>query len=223
MLQTCERLEFGLIVDAGSTPAISTTDSTNKKETTMSKVEVGNNITVHYKGMLSDGTEFDNSYVRERPIDFQVGSGQMIAGFDKAVLGMSEGQTKTVTLTEDDGYGPRYPEAVEAVPRTAFPTDFEFATGGTVQGNGPNGQFLATIVEFNDTEVQLDMNHPLAGKELTFEIELVKNQSSNATSSATDEMLTGLKVSELRTVAKERGLKGYAKLKKAELLELLSA
>ena len=188
----------------------------------MSTVEVGNNITVHYRGTLSDGTEFDNSYVREKPISFQVGSGQMIAGFDKAVLGMQEGQTKTVTLAENDGYGPRHPDAVETVPRTAFPTDFEFAAGNTVQGTGPNGQFLATIVEHTDTEVTLDMNHPLSGKELTFEIELVENQSNNTKPSATDTMLAGLKVAELRTVAKERGFKGYTKLKKSELLELLS-
>ena len=189
----------------------------------MKTVEVGNNITVHYRGTLSDGTEFDNSYDRNTPITFEVGSGQIIKGFDNAVQGMSEGQSKTVTLTSEEAYGPRHEGAVQTVPRAAFPPDFSFTIGGTVQGSGPDGPFLATIQSFNETEAVLDTNHVLAGEDLTFEIELVEILASSIISSAATTMLTGLKVAELRAVAKERGLKGYAKLKKAQLLELLSA
>jgi len=189
----------------------------------MKTVEVGNNITVHYKGTLADGTEFDSSHNRNEPINFQVGSGRMIRGFDKAVIGMLPGQTKTVTLEHDEAYGPRYPDAAQRVPRTAFGADYPLVIGDTVQGTGPQGPFLATIQEYDDTEVTLDMNHPLAGKDLTFEIELIEIQSGNATSSAATTLLTGLKVADLRAVAKERGLKGYTKLKKTELLKLLSA
>jgi len=189
----------------------------------MKTVEVGNNITVHYKGTLTDGTEFDSSHNRNEPINFEVGSGRMIRGFDKAVIGMLPGQTKTVTLAQEEAYGPRYPDATQRVPRTAFGADYPFVIGDTVQGTGPQGPFLATILEYDDTEVALDMNHPLAGKDLTFEIELVEIQSGNVTSSATTTLLAGLKVADLRAVAKERGLKGYTKLKKSELLELLSA
>ena len=153
----------------------------------------------------------------------------MIVGFDNAVIGMSEGQYKTVTVPYSEAYGPRMPDASQTVPKDSFPSDFIFETDTTVQGNGPAGPFLATIVEYTDTNVTLDMNHPLAGKDLTFTIELLEIKSENhgvyppgTQGAATTTMLTGLKVAELRAVAKERGFKGYTKLKKSELLELLS-
>ena len=105
--------------------------------------------------------------------------------------------------------------------KDAFPPNYTFVIGTTVQGSGPQGPFLATIHSVDDASIQLDMNHPLAGKELTFQIELVDIQATESYATAT--MLEGLKVAELRAVAKERGLKGYTKLKKAELLELLGA
>jgi len=187
----------------------------------MKTVEVGNNITVHYIGTLTDGTEFDNSYVRGTPISFEVGAGVMISGFDEATVGMTEGQTKSFTLSSADAYGEIVPNAIQHVPKEAFGPDYNFVIGTTVQGSGPQGAFLATIHTIDESSVQLDMNHPLAGKALTFNIEVVEIQAT--TSSATDTMLEGLKVGELRAVAKERGLKGYTKLKKAELLDLLGA
>jgi len=181
----------------------------------MKTVEVGNNIKVHYKGTLNDGTEFDNSYKREGPISFEVGSPNLIVGFTDAVLGMSEGETKTVTLVPEDAYGVRIEEAIQRVPMAAFGPDFEFILGETVQGNGPMGPFLAKIQELQEEEQQvvLDMNHPLAGEELKFEIELVEIEGT------TD--FAALKVAELKAIAKERGFKGYSTLKKTELMQLL--
>ena len=187
----------------------------------MKTVKVGNNIAVHYIGTLTDGTEFDNSYDRGDPITFEAGAGTMISGFDKAIIGMTEGQTKSFTLSPKEAYGDRVSDAIQHVSKEAFGPGYDFVVGTTVQGRGPQGAFLATINAVDESSVQLDMNHPLAGKELTFNIEVVEIQTM--TLSATDTMLEGLKVGELRAVAKERGLKGYTKLKKAELLELLGA
>ena len=140
----------------------------------MKKVEVGNNVTVHYVGTLEDGTEFDNSHTRGEPIGFEVGGGRMIRGFDAAVTGMTEGETRDVTISAEDAYGPRNPDATQNVPKTAFGEDFEFELGGVIQGNGPYGPFVATIDAINDLDITLDMNHPLAGQDLNFSIEMVQ-------------------------------------------------
>jgi peptidylprolyl isomerase len=137
------------------------------------KVRNGHTVKVHYKGTLNDGTEFDNSHVRGEPLNFEVGSRKLIRGFSEAVLGMSKGQTKKVTVPIEAAYGPHNPEAVQAVPRKAFAEGMAFEVGGTVQGNGPRGPFLARVQAVEDENITLDMNHPLAGKELNFEIELV--------------------------------------------------
>tara|TARA_R110002012_G_scaffold252560_3_gene431570 strand:- start:825 stop:1277 length:453 start_codon:yes stop_codon:yes gene_type:complete len=146
------------------------------------KVTTGQNVSVHYKGTLSDGTEFDNSRTRGEPMSFQVGSGQLLAGFNDAVVGMAIGETKTVTLESKEAYGEPRPDAIQQIPRTAFAPDFEFEVGGTVQGNGPAGPFIAKIQAVQDESVTLDLNHPLAGQDLTFEVELV---SVNAESDTT--------------------------------------
>ena len=142
----------------------------------MSKlVESGNTISVHYRGTLTDGTEFDSSHTRGEPIQFQAGSGEMIAGFDNAVIGMELGGKKNITIPCDEAYGQRNAEAVQVVPRDSFPEDFEFIEGASVQGSGPNGQpFIAKIISASDKEVTLDFNHPLAGETLGFEIEVVE-------------------------------------------------
>ena len=137
------------------------------------KVKNGHTVNVHYKGTLNDGTEFDNSHVRGEPLNFEVGSRRLIRGFSEAVLGMKKGETKNVTIPVEAAYGPHNPEAVQAVPKQAFAEGMQFEIGGTVQGNGPRGPFLARIQEVGDETVTLDMNHPLAGEELNFEIELV--------------------------------------------------
>ena len=137
------------------------------------KVANGTNVKVHYRGTLSDGTEFDNSKVRGQTLDFEVGSPQMIRGFNDAIVGMTEGQTKSVTLTPETAYGERDPDALQEVPKAAFSPDFNFELGGTIQGNGPRGPFLAKIHALEEESVVLDLNHPLAGEDLNFEIELV--------------------------------------------------
>ena len=109
------------------------------------KVTNGQNVSVHYVGTLSDGTEFDNSRTRGQTLDFQLGSGQLLTGFNDAIVGMSIGETKTITLTADEAYGQPQQEAIQDVPRQAFAEDFEFVVGGTVQGNGPGGQFIAVV------------------------------------------------------------------------------
>ena len=134
------------------------------------KVENGHNVKVHYKGTLSDGTEFDNSRVRGQTLDFEVGSPRLISGFNEAVLGMSKGETKTVTLEAAAAYGPVDPNAFQDIPKT----EFGFEVGGMIKGRGPQGPFMAKIHEIQEETVVLDFNHPLAGKDLTFEVEIVE-------------------------------------------------
>jgi len=141
----------------------------------MSKVEKGSKVKVHYKGTLTDGVQFDSSYDRGETLPFEVGAGQMIPGFDAAVVGMEAGDKKTVTIPSAEAYGERNNEAVQDVPKTAFPPEFEFRLNETVQGANEQGQpLIAKILEVTDESVKLDLNHPLAGEDLTFEIELVE-------------------------------------------------
>ena len=144
----------------------------------MKTVTVGNNVAVHYVGTFEDGTEFDNSHTRGSTLDFEVGAGRMIKGFDQAVIGMTEGETKTVSLTPADAYGERVEEAIQPVPMAAFGPDFKFELGEMIQGNGPQGSFVAKIqaIQEEQQQVILDMNHPLAGRTLNFEIQMVKIQ-----------------------------------------------
>ena len=140
----------------------------------MSKVENGQNISVHYIGTLDDGTEFDSSRSRDETLSFQVGSGQLIEGFSKAVIGMSVGETKSVRLSPTEAYGESDPQQVQPVPANAFPNDFEPVVGAHVVGQNELGQqVMAEIKTFDDESVTLDFNHPMAGKSLNFEIELV--------------------------------------------------
>lgn len=139
------------------------------------QVKQGDQIKVHYIGTLNDGTEFDNSYKREEPIAFAAQTGQMIKGFDNAVIGMTVGEKKSINIPFADAYGPQIEEAIMPVSKTNFPPDFVFVEGEIVQGQTESGQPLqALIVEVRENEVILDMNHPLAGEDLNFEIELVE-------------------------------------------------
>jgi len=139
------------------------------------KVKNGDSVKVHYIGTLNDGNEFDNSYKRGSTLDFQVGGGQMIKGFDNALVEMEVGQKKTVNLKAEEAYGPRREESIMAVAKENFPPDFEAKEGEMVQGRTENGQPInALIIEVQENDIILDMNHPLAGEELNFEIELVE-------------------------------------------------
>ena len=189
------------------------------------KIEAGHTVSVHYTGTLQDGTEFDNSRLRNIPLTFEVGVTDMIPGFVNAILGMSEGETKSFTLQPSDAYGPRDPNAQQAIPRAAFGPDFEFEIGGAVQGSGPQGRFLATIEAFDDQEVTLDLNHPLSGEQLTFNVEVI---SIEAAEEEEDEIVMSnwnksMRKAELLEVAKSRGLPVNTRSTKAQIIEALSA
>jgi len=139
------------------------------------KVKNGDSVKVHYIGTLNDGNEFDNSYKRGSTLDFKVGGGQMIKGFDNALVEMEIGQKKTINIKPEEAYGPRREEAITVVAKENFPPDFVAKEGEMVQGRTESGQPInALIIEVQDNDVILDMNHPLAGEELNFEIELVE-------------------------------------------------
>jgi FKBP-type peptidyl-prolyl cis-trans isomerase 2 len=140
----------------------------------MSTVTTGQTVQVHYVGTFNDGTEFDSSHSRGEPITFQVGAGQMISGFDSAVVGMVAGDSKQIKITPADGYGEVNPAAVQTVPLEAFPEDLELSEGVTVMGQNEMGQqMIAKVISLGDSEAVLDFNHPMAGKELNFSLELI--------------------------------------------------
>ena len=147
---------------------------TKSKKTKSKKVKNGQTVNIHYVGTFDDGTEFDSSRVREEAISFEVGSGELISGFDAALSGMKIGEVKKVKLEPKEAYGEINPAAFQTVPQTNFPNGFEFEVDGMVRGKDGEGQaVVARIDKVNDDTVVLDFNHPLAGKNLNFEIELL--------------------------------------------------
>ena len=140
----------------------------------MSQVKSGDKIKVHYHGKLTNGETFDSSAGRE-PLAFEVGSGMVIKGFDDGVTGMVVGEKKTIQIPFMDAYGPRNPEMVIEMPKDRFPADMELELGmPLVMSDGQGQQFQVTIVEIKEAAVMLDANHPLAGQDLTFDLELVE-------------------------------------------------
>ena len=134
----------------------------------------GDTVRVHYTGSLNDGSQFDSSIGRE-PLEIQLGSGAVIPGFDAALQGMQEGESKTVIIPSDQAYGEHRPEAMQEHPRSALPDNIELEIGMQFQGQAPNGQRVMLILAAIDDEtVTLDANHPLAGQDLTFDLELVE-------------------------------------------------
>lgn len=144
------------------------------------KIEKGNKVKVHYVGKLDNGNEFDNSYNREEPLEFIVGDGQLIQGFEDGVVGMEVGEKKEVNLSPDQAYGDRIEEAVSSVDKSNFPPSYIPVVGETVQGRTESGlPIIAVIKEVKEHEIVLDMNHPLAGENLNFKIEVIDiNQDS---------------------------------------------
>tara|TARA_B100001123_G_C15234305_1_gene996480 strand:+ start:728 stop:1171 length:444 start_codon:yes stop_codon:yes gene_type:complete len=146
----------------------------------MKTVTNGNAVKLHYKGTFPDGEVFDDSRSRGQTMSIMVGQGQLIKGFESALIGMAEGEIKTINLTADEAYGQPVPEAIVTAPRTAFPENFPLAEGMPVTGQSADGSPVhAKILSFTDTEVTLDHNHPLAGKDINFEIELVEITETN--------------------------------------------
>lgn len=139
----------------------------------MTQAKTGDTVHIHYTGTLQGGEVFDSSSGRD-PLEFAVGSGQVISGLDAAIPGMEVGEKKTVEVPVDDAYGPVNPEARQAVPRADIPEDIPLDIGTQLQVQTPQGQPMpVTVAEVTEEEVVLDANHPLAGRDLTFAIELV--------------------------------------------------
>ena len=139
----------------------------------MTEVKNGDTVRIHYTGTLTDGSVFDSSEGRD-PLEFTVGSGQVIAGMDAGLPGMSVGDKKRLEIPAADAYGDLNPEARQAIPREGIPDDIPLELGTQLQMQSPEGHVLpVTVVEVTEATVTLDANHPLAGKDLTFDIELV--------------------------------------------------
>ena len=139
----------------------------------MSTVENGNTVSVHYTGTFNDGTEFDSSRGKDSLV-FQTGAGQVIPGFDNSIIGMSVGETKSVKIPVDDAYGPLKEEAIQVIEKEKFAEGVDFVIGETVSGQTGTGQQIAArITAVEESTVTLDFNHPLAGQDLNFEIELL--------------------------------------------------
>lgn len=136
-------------------------------------IKKGDKVRVHYTGTLADGTVFDSSRERD-PLEFTLGKGMLIPGFEAAVEGHEAGETVTVTIPPDQAYGDADPELVFTVARAQVPSHIPLEAGVPLQLSNEQGQMDVTITEVGADEITLDANHPLAGKELTFEIEIVE-------------------------------------------------
>ncbi|WP_424985591.1 FKBP-type peptidyl-prolyl cis-trans isomerase [Microbulbifer sp. S227A] len=139
----------------------------------MTQVKTGDTVRIHYTGTLLDGSTFDSSEGRD-PLEFVVGSGQIIPGLDSAIPGMTLGEKKIVNVPCVEAYGPIQPGMKQSVARDNIPAEIPLELGLQLQMQTPEGQVLpVTVVEIGEAEVELDANHPLAGQDLTFDIELV--------------------------------------------------
>jgi peptidylprolyl isomerase len=133
----------------------------------------GDKVKVHYAGKLEDGSEFDSSSGRE-PLEFTLGEGGLIPAFEQAVIGMAPGETKTLAIASEEAYGPHHEEMIQQVERSQMPDNLELDRGMQLQAMRSGGETVVlTVIDFTDETVTVDANHPLAGKDLTFEIELV--------------------------------------------------
>lgn len=140
----------------------------------MTQAKQGDTVNVHYTGKLEDGTIFDSSRSRN-PLQFTIGKGQVITGFEQAVIGMSLGESKSARISVDQAYGPRRDDRIVTIERTQLPSGFNPAVGQRLELTQTDDQrILVTVSAMTDTTLTLDANHPLAGKELTFDIELLK-------------------------------------------------
>jgi FKBP-type peptidyl-prolyl cis-trans isomerase 2 len=138
-------------------------------------VKNGDKIKVEYKGTLNDGTVFDSSEKHGKPLEFQVGSGQIIKGFDEAVKGMAKGEEKNVKIPSQEAYGQPNPQLVQKVLKQNLPKDQEVKPGMALLATTPDGkQIPAKVSEVNENDVTIDLNHPLAGKDLNFKIKVVE-------------------------------------------------
>ena len=139
----------------------------------MTQATPGSTVSIHYTGTLADGSTFDSSAGRD-PLTFEMGAGQIIPGLEAALAGMSAGERKTVTIAAADAYGPRHAEAMQEIPRSAVPDHIPLDLGTQLQLQTPDGRAMpVTVAQVTEETVTLDANHPLAGQDLTFAVEIV--------------------------------------------------
>jgi peptidylprolyl isomerase len=139
----------------------------------MGQAKLGDTVTVHYTGKLTDGTVFDSSN-DDNPLEFKLGEGQLIPGFEEAVMGMNAGDSKTTHIPVAQAYGEYRPEMVIEVERNQIPPELEPEVGQQLQIQQPTGQVVPVVItDISDSSVRLDANHPLAGEDLIFDIQLV--------------------------------------------------
>lgn len=143
----------------------------------MSQAQNGCSVKVHYTGKLEDGTVFDTSENIE-PVQFVIGSGEIIPGFEKALIGMETGESKTITIPCDEAYGQRREDLIAEVSRTELPPDLELNVGQKLQvGDQQSGTVIVSVVDMDEDNVKLDANHPLAGENLVFDIQVIEINS----------------------------------------------
>jgi len=130
-------------------------------------------VKLNYKGTLEDGSVFDTSEGRE-PLEFVFGLGMIIPGLEEGIKGLKTGDKKSIKVSSDKAYGPKQPEAMQEVPKDQLPKDAELKVGMQLAAQGPQGVIPVTISEIKDTTIVVDFNHPLAGKDLTFDVEIVE-------------------------------------------------
>ena len=140
----------------------------------MRQAREGDKVQVHYQGRLEDGTTFDSSQGRD-PIEFTIGEGEVVPGFEQAVTGMTAGEKKTTTIAAEHAYGERMDDLLFSVGRDQVPDGMEVKVGDQLSVGLPNGESVPMqVAGVDETSLTLDVNHPLAGKDLTFDLELVK-------------------------------------------------
>lgn len=140
----------------------------------MAQAKKGDKVLVHYTGTYDDGTVFDSS-VDRGPLEVTIGTGMVISGFDRALVDMEPGQKKTVNIPVDEAYGPRAEELIAEIKRDQIPAEISLEIGQQLQLSlADGGEAIVMIVDLNDTTVTLDANHPMAGLDLNFELELVE-------------------------------------------------
>lgn len=143
------------------------------RETDMTEMKRGDVVRIHYTGRFTDGTPFDSSAGRE-PLEFRIGAGEIIPGLERNVARMNIGDKETMTIPAAEAYGPHDDTRVQAIPRAAIPDDLDVHVGSRLRANTPDGRPLdLTVVDLDDASVTVDANHPLAGRDLVFDVEVV--------------------------------------------------
>tara|TARA_R100000234_G_scaffold6475_3_gene4394 strand:+ start:972 stop:1472 length:501 start_codon:yes stop_codon:yes gene_type:complete len=158
----------------------------SKKAKKTKTVKTGDTISLHYVGKFPDGEQFDSSYDRGEPVKVEVGAGTLIEGFDSALVGMKVGETRHIEVPKEKGYGDLNPNAFIEVDKSTFPNDFPFEKGAFIPlTNDEGAQFVGRLDEVVEDTVRVDLNHPMAGKDLEFDIEVVGIETDTDTTTTT--------------------------------------